>query len=136
MAISVTTVNALLATDTMKLTDLKFTPGPWQIGEGPFDGEDDITIEKDGCPIATVRGSNDMSCIDEEEVAGINDEIMDTAILIHKAPDLLSAIVEARDMLDQAMILKKIWNPYMPSTVLAMQKNFQETIDKINKLLE
>lgn len=49
---------------------MKHTPGPWIFSEeeSAIDGEEDILIEHEGFPLATVRGTNDMSCIDEEDV--------------------------------------------------------------------
>lgn len=70
------------------------TPGPWEASTGENDGRDFITIEHDGFPLCEVRGTNDMSCIDEEQEPYIADEMVANAKLIAAAPDLLEACIE------------------------------------------
>jgi hypothetical protein len=72
---------------------MKHTPAPWTLSEAcAIDGEEDILIEHQGFPICTVRGTNDMSCIDEEDISKINQEVIATANLIAAAPDLLKSL--------------------------------------------
>lgn len=76
-------------------------PGPWEAGTGDNDGYESITIEHEGFPICEVRGTDDMSCIDDdEEEARIASEMVSTARLICAAPDLLQALEAARDHLE------------------------------------
>jgi hypothetical protein len=70
----------------------KHTPGPWEAGAGENDGRDFITIEHDGCPLCQVRGTNDMSCIEEDEEPEIAAEMVANARLIAAAPDLLESL--------------------------------------------
>lgn len=44
-----------------------YIPGPWEAGTGDNDGYESITIEHEGFPICEVRGTDDMSCIDDDE---------------------------------------------------------------------
>lgn len=71
---------------------VKHTPGPWEASESDNDGREFIMIEHLGFPIGYVRGTNDMSCIDEEDEAKIAAEVVATARLICAAPDLLEAL--------------------------------------------
>lgn len=73
----------------------KHTPGPWNIDENfaAFDGEEFMSIEYQGCPICTVRGTNDMACIEDDEQEKIAEECMANAKLIAAAPELLDALV-------------------------------------------
>lgn len=74
--------------------EAKHTPGPWIISElnDAIDGEENILIEHEGFPLAEVRGSNDMSCIDEDDLSTINTEVIANAKLIAAAPDLLKVV--------------------------------------------
>lgn len=74
---------------------MKHTPGPWKISDlnVDVDGEEDILIEHEGFPLCAVRGTNDMSCIDDDdEIERINNEVIANANLIATAPDLLEAL--------------------------------------------
>ncbi len=74
---------------------MKHTPGPWTISKiSPLTGEQDMSVEFDGCPVCTVRGTNDMSCIDEEDESQIKVECLANARLIAAAPELLAAVKE------------------------------------------
>lgn len=75
--------------DTNKLPH---TPGPWTISElnDAIDGEEDILIEHEGFPLCTVRGTNDMSCFDDDEqIEETNTMVIANAKLIASAPDML-----------------------------------------------
>lgn len=76
-------------------TITKHIPGPWTISDmhGAIDGEDDIMIEYEGFPICTVRGTNDMLCIDEDVIEESSKEMIATAKLIAAAPELLKALI-------------------------------------------
>lgn len=68
--------------------EIKHYPSPWTFMEEP-DGKGETIIEHKGCAIATVRGTDDMSCIDEEDEPNIAKECIANAKLIAAAPDLL-----------------------------------------------
>lgn len=77
------------------------TPGPWTIDDTlnelneDYDGQD-IIISKEGCPIVTVRGTDDMSCMDDdEEIERVGIEVQANAVLVASAPDMLHALKEA-----------------------------------------
>lgn len=72
------------------------TPTPWTISElnDAIDGEEDILIEHEGFPILTVRGSNDMSCIEDDELESTNQMVIDNAELIVKAVNAFSETQE------------------------------------------
>lgn len=83
----------------------KHTPGPWEIDDvlnqldEEYDGQD-IVISKEGCPIATVRGTDDMSCIDDdEELYRIALEVQANSRLMATAPELLNCLIDARELL-------------------------------------
>jgi len=64
--------------------------GPWEFQDTP-DGKTNTIIQQEGCPIITVRGSDDMSCIEEEEVdevGRINSEQVALANMVLQAPEL------------------------------------------------
>jgi hypothetical protein len=67
-------------------------PAPWIANDGDNDGREDITIEHEGFPICSVRGTDDMSCIDMEDEPRFAAEMMATARLICAAPELLEAL--------------------------------------------
>ena len=71
------------------------TPAPWtfqNFDDALNDGRDFITIEHEGCPLCEVRGTDDMSCIEEEDEPVIAAEMLANAKLIAAAPDLLEAL--------------------------------------------
>jgi hypothetical protein len=56
------------------------TPTPLRISDiDVTDGTADIIIEHEGCPILTVRGTDGMSCIDEEDEPKLAAEVKATA---------------------------------------------------------
>lgn len=69
------------------------TPGPWTCEETP-NGQEYTTIVYGGFPLATVRGTDDMSCIDEEDEPQIAQECIANALVIKEAPVMLSYIKE------------------------------------------
>ncbi|HTH58264.1 MAG TPA: hypothetical protein VL728_19595 [Cyclobacteriaceae bacterium] len=74
----------------------KHTPGPWTICfEGELNGETEMIIEKEGCPIASVRGTDDMSCLEDDEYASVASECKANAQLIVNAPELLDELEKA-----------------------------------------
>jgi hypothetical protein len=85
-----------------KTMKAEHTPGPWELDtlNCPIDGEQDITIEHQGCPICTIRGSNDMSCIEEDELEKINEEVIANACLVSAAPEMLNALLACKVTLE------------------------------------
>jgi Xaa-Pro aminopeptidase len=58
---------------------MKHTPTPLSFTEDAIDGYESIVIEHKGCPILTVRGLYDMSCVDEEDEDRVAAETVATA---------------------------------------------------------
>jgi len=99
---------------------IKHTKGPWMCEELP-DGKSDTTIVYGGFPLATVRGTNDMSCIDEEDEEEIAIECVLNAKLIAAAPDLLEAL---------NMCLRCMDGPRIPKYMELPVKMAKEAIKK------
>lgn len=79
------------------------TEGPWEIDDAMnelndfYEGQD-IIISKQGCPIAKVRGTDDMCCLEDDEEQQAEIEVQANAKLIAAAPELLiacEALIEA-----------------------------------------
>ena len=74
----------------------RHTPTPWKISDiDPIDGQDNMSIEFEGCPICTVRGTNDMTFIDEEDEPKIRKECLANAQLIVTAVNNHAELLEA-----------------------------------------
>ena len=73
----------------MKATHI---PAPWEASTGDNDGRDLIIIEHEGFPICSVRGTDDMSCIHQDDEPRIAAEMVATARLICSAPELIEAL--------------------------------------------
>lgn len=69
-----------------------YTRGEWEVNPD-FEPGDDISIEVQGAPIATVLGTDSFPCLDEDDhdIPAIQAENAATARLIAAAPDLLAA---------------------------------------------
>lgn len=70
-------------------------PSPWEFEEEP-NGQDFVTIQHEGCAICEVRGTDDMSCVEEDEVEDVRLQCIANAKLIAAAPDMLDALYELR----------------------------------------
>ena len=79
---------------------MKHTPGPWTFEDEPK-GQNIVTIKYREMPLATVRGTDDMSCIEEDEEPEIALECVANAKLISAAPELLEACKMAFDNLQK-----------------------------------
>jgi hypothetical protein len=106
---------------------VRHTRGPWTISEtfDALDGEEDISIEHEGFPLCTVRGTNDYSCIEPEEFdeKDLNGEVIANAKLIAAAPDLLEA----------CMMLLKEYEDVKMDTPIAYFKVISKAEDAIKK---
>lgn len=62
---------------------IKHTPSPWEIDElfGAIDGEEFISIQHEGMPICEVRGTNDMSYLEDDEMEEANEMVIANANL-------------------------------------------------------
>lgn len=97
--------------------------GPWTISDDDsIDGEEDIHIEYEGVLLATVRGSNDMLCVDEDVIENVNKVVIATAKLISAAPDLLEALEK---LLDHVTVdsLRTNWEDVIKLTTSAIAKS-------------
>lgn len=78
----------------------KATPRPWTIDDvlnnldEDYDGQD-IIISKEGCPLVTVRGTDDMSCMEEDETEKMMVEVVANAELIVTAVNNFDKMKEA-----------------------------------------
>lgn len=69
-------------------------PAPWSFEEEP-NGQDFVSIHHEGALICTVRGTDDMSCIEEDEVEEARLQCISNARLIKEAPYMLNALRHA-----------------------------------------
>jgi len=125
------------------MSNTNHTPGPWEINdtlnllEEDYDGQD-IIISKEACPIATVRGTNDMSCIDDEDEYKITEEVLANANLIAVAPELLEASKELLIAIEQYDFFKDGYSKGSASIseVSAAGNNQEAAYTKLWKLIK
>lgn len=76
--------------------------GPWEFDEFP-DGESDTVIKHQECPIIKIRGTDDFSCIEEDEVQQMSQEQIALAVMVQRAPEVTRGLFEAYAYLAQFM---------------------------------
>lgn len=89
------------------MIEVKHTPGPWEAHSGDNDGRETIHIEYAGFQLCSVRGTDDMSCIDQEDEPKIAAEVVATARLICNAPDLLKCLRMLNTALREGLTIEK-----------------------------
>lgn len=117
-----------------KLTKkVSHTPGPWVAGSGDNDGRDFIAIEHECFPLAEVRGTDDMSCIDEEDEPRIAAEMVANARLICAAPELLEALKKVNHAIQSSNMRGTILHDEVKR---AIKKATVTDIEKLDSIIQ
>lgn len=97
----------LQSEETNEMSKAQHSPTPWEINdvcnqlEEDYDGSD-IVISKDNYPLVTVRGTNDMSCLEDEDLEKMELEVVANAEFVVKAvnchDELLAALEEINNL--------------------------------------
>jgi Xaa-Pro aminopeptidase len=85
---------------------MKHTPTPLTYAEDAIDGYESIVIQHNGCPILTIRGLDDMGCIEQEDEAKVAAEVVATAdrvIMTYNHHDQLVDTVKAMKSLIESL---------------------------------
>lgn len=119
-------------------TKAKYTPAPWEIDElnCPIDGEEFITIQQyQGMPICEVRGTNDMSYLEDDEMEEVNKMVIANANLISSAPELLEALEGIMSEIDNGRLVRNIDKDHEPNWAMK-QRDLVLALNKAVKAIK
>lgn len=77
-------------------------PLPLEFSDTP-DGMSDAILEYQGCPLVTVRGSNDMSCIEVEDEEKVTAECLQMALFVRRACNSHYEYLKCLAMIDECL---------------------------------